>query len=355
MRYDLSQQEHSAISQRLQEIPSHPINLDNEELRVHGRSWTKEHMDALRVAPLDNLPLDRFFPPNYIPGDTDPVFSALAAEVTQLKEDDIRSFSLEKCSISAVGFINFFNHLAELVTTGEAILPEWSHGDSSSEVLSRPDEKDGADYTARSCLISLLIGIVTKPSLGEIVPGWEFTIGGRMKSCRIWLGTSGKVKALNDESITLNTWDSVTGESLTSPIPLISFEAKARRPGDPDPFNWDTFAQEVAKLLGQAMASCKKMHADWKDQDAWLISIHGTEVRLVTARFKEGYLRQVNSSMVARTEYLVVFRSRPFDLILDEGRVQAVKAIIALLHWIKSGSSLQSTIHGVLNAARSGA
>ncbi|KAJ9195145.1 hypothetical protein DTO164E3_6906 [Paecilomyces variotii] len=306
-------------------------------------------MDALRVAHLDNLPLDRFFPPDYIPGDTDP------AEVTQLKEDDIRSFSLEKCSISAVGFINFFNHLAELVTTGEAILPEWLHSDSSSEVLPTSDEKDGAEYTARSCLISLLVGIVAKPSLGEIVPGWEFIVSGRKKSCKIWLGNSGKVKAPNDEPITLRTWDSVTRENMISQIPLVSLEAKARRPGDPDPFNWDTFAQEVAKLLGQAMASCKEMHGGWKDQDAWLISIHGTEVRLVTARFKEGYLRQVNSSMVARTEYLVVFRSRPFDLILDEGRVQAVKAIVALLRWIKSGSSLQSTIHGVLNAARSGA
>lgn len=68
----LSQQEHSALSQRLREIPSQPINLENDELRVHGRSWTKEYMDALRVAHLDNLPLDRFFPPDYIPGDTDP-------------------------------------------------------------------------------------------------------------------------------------------------------------------------------------------------------------------------------------------------------------------------------------------
>ncbi|KAJ9193527.1 hypothetical protein DTO207G8_2472 [Paecilomyces variotii] len=348
MRYDLSQQEHSALSQRLREIPSQPINLDNDELRVHGRSWTKEHMDALRVAHLDNLPLDRFFPPDYIPGDTDPVFSSLAAEVTQLKEDDIRSFSVQKFSTTSGGFLDLFERLDRAVATSPAIIPGQVNSASCEDLSSSGDES-----TALSCLILLLFGIMRKPSLRKVVPGWEFTVG-RIKSCRIWLGTSGKVKAPNDEPITLRTWDSVTRESMISQIPLVSLEAKARRPGDPDPFNWDTFAQEVAKLLGQAMASCKEMHGGWKDQDAWLISIHGTEVRLVTARFKEGYLRQVNSSMVARTEYLVVFRSRPFDIITDEGRVQAVRAIIALLRWIKSGNSLQSTIQGVLNAARSG-
>ena len=72
MIYDLSQQEHSAISQRINELPSRPVNLDNDELRVSGSSWTKEHMDALRVANLDNLPLNRFFPSSWIPRDNDP-------------------------------------------------------------------------------------------------------------------------------------------------------------------------------------------------------------------------------------------------------------------------------------------
>lgn len=130
-------------------------------------------------------------------------------------------------------------------------------------------------------------------------------------------------------------------------------KAKRRCNGDQVKSNWDMLGQQVAELLGQAMVSCKEIYNHWRDQDAWIISIHGTVIRLVTARFREGYLRQVNSLMVRTNEYLVVFRSRPFNLKLDEDRIEAVRAIIALIRWIKSGSSEQATIRDVLANARS--
>lgn len=73
MIYNLSQKELSLIVQRLANLPPRHINLDNDDLRTTGgSSWTKEHMDALRVAYIDNLPLSRFFPSDHIPTDTDP-------------------------------------------------------------------------------------------------------------------------------------------------------------------------------------------------------------------------------------------------------------------------------------------
>ena len=104
------------------------------------------------------------------------VFRSIAAEVTQLKEDDIRSFSLEKLSIFGAKFRDFYNYLAESVTTGEATLPEWPQSSPSSGDLSSSGDEDQAEQSARSCLVSLVTGIVAMPTLLKIVPGWEFAV-----------------------------------------------------------------------------------------------------------------------------------------------------------------------------------
>lgn len=80
----------------------------------------------------------------------------------------------------------------------------------------------------------------------------------------------------------------------------------------------------------------------WKAQDAWCLSIHGTEIRLVTAHFSEMYLKMVNGVMMRPSEKLLVFRSQPLNLKYDHERPLAVKAIMALLKWLKSGQSQQA-------------
>lgn len=71
-------------------------------------------------------------------------------------------------------------------------------------------------------------------------------------------------------------------------------------------------AQEVGELLGQAMANCREtMTTGWKNQEAWSITIHGTEVRILTAFFTEQYLKYVNGPFMYLSEKLVVFRSVP--------------------------------------------
>ncbi|KAJ9370317.1 hypothetical protein DTO282E5_5026 [Paecilomyces variotii] len=346
MRYDISSREQSIIAQRLRDLPSPPIDLAQDELRKPGSSWTKKHMDALRVASIDDLLLSRFFSSSFLPKDDDRTFHSLANQVTHLSEDDIRSLSGDKLRSASPPFQFFFQHLGRAVSTKSAAIPGAVDYESSDDDLSSSGEEDQGESSSRSCLIALLSGILQHQSLAKVAPGWELAATKTMHATSGW-GPAIESK-LGMTALKRMFPDIVKAKRRHA-------GGQVRRAGDAERFNWDTLAQEVAELLGQAMTSCKKMHGGWKDQDAWIISIHGTQLRLVTARFKEGYLRQVNSSMVAQTEYVVVFRSRPFDLKLDEGRVQAVKAIIALLRWIKSGNSLQSTIRGVLNAAKSGA
>lgn len=97
------------------------------------------------------------------------------------------------------------------------------------------------------------------------------------------------------------------------------------------------------------MTSCMEAHGgQWKDQDSWCLSIHGTEIRPITAHFDEMYLKMINGIMMRPSQRLVVFRSQPFNLKYDDERPLAVKAIIALLNWLKSGQSEQAVLMSVL-------
>lgn len=87
------------------------------------------------------------------------------------------------------------------------------------------------------------------------------------------------------------------------------------------------------------MAHCKQAGGGWKDQEAWALTIHGTEVRLVTALFSQKYLQYVNGSFMYPTEHLVVFRSEPFNLKTDDGRAMALKAIFGLMEYLVTGAA----------------
>lgn len=49
-------------------------------------------------------------------------------------------------------------------------------------------------------------------------------------------------------------------------------------------------------------------------------------------------------------EHLVVFRSKPFNLKTDNGRKEAVKAVVLLLGYLKSGDAkMEGTAQGILD------
>ena len=72
MRYTLTEEEENALPEQKSLLPTGPSNMKNGLLHVSGSSWGKDHLKALRVLHLDDLPLERFFDANYLPDDSDP-------------------------------------------------------------------------------------------------------------------------------------------------------------------------------------------------------------------------------------------------------------------------------------------
>lgn len=103
-------------------------------------------------------------------------------------------------------------------------------------------------------------------------------------------------------------------------------------------------AQEFANLLRKAISTSQSVHRAWRTEEAWIISIRGTEVRLVTALFKRHYLASANSTSMDTHQRLVVFRSQPYSLKRREERQLALKAIFALCSYMKSGSGMDDYI-----------
>jgi hypothetical protein len=110
--------------------------------------------------------------------------------------------------------------------------------------------------------------------------------------------------------------------------------------GEQESFSPNVLAQEAGELLGQAMSHCKQIPGgDWQDQEAWGLTIHGTEVRLLACLVTKKYLSYLCSPFMRDSEHLVIFRSEPFNLKLDEERPKALKAVMALLLYLKSGKA----------------
>jgi hypothetical protein len=57
----------------------------------------------------------------------------------------------------------------------------------------------------------------------------------------------------------------------------------------------------------------------WRDQEAFVLSIHRTHLKLTAAYFIAEYLSYVNSPTMSETEKLWVRRSEPYDVKLKQG------------------------------------
>lgn len=75
---------------------------------------------------------------------------------------------------------------------------------------------------------------------------------------------------------------------------------------------------------------------EWSDQDAWLLPIHGTELKVLYAFFPKEYLASVNSPFMGKNKRAVVLESEPFNLKPAIGRKKSLKAIMALINWLKT-------------------
>ena len=64
-------------------------------------------------------------------------------------------------------------------------------------------------------------------------------------------------------------------------------------------------------------------HVNWKDQEAWCLTIHGVEMRVLTSFFTS-YLECVDGAYMDPTERLVVFINVPLEFKSKQGRVEGI-------------------------------
>lgn len=118
--------------------------------------------------------------------------------------------------------------------------------------------------------------------------------------------------------------------------------------GQPEPPNDKLLAQEFASLLGRAMMASQRFSKEWTDQEAWQLTIHGTEMRIMTACFSRDYLAAVNSSEMPLHQHVTVFRSSPINLKRVAERSQAVEAVMALTNYLRSGDAADGFLNPIL-------
>lgn len=109
-----------------------------------------------------------------------------------------------------------------------------------------------------------------------------------------------------------------------------------RRTGEAEDLILVILGQEFANLLGKVMTMSQKVFKEWRDQEAWMVTTHGTELKLVASHFTAEHMAKVSSRAIPTKFRKVVFRSGPFNLKLVEDRIEALRSLIALLCHLKS-------------------
>ena len=90
--------------------------------------------------------------------------------------------------------------------------------------------------------------------------------------------------------------------------------------------------QEFAELLAQAMMQSREVTENgWIDQEAFVINIHGTRLKITAARFEGEYMAMVNSNRMPVEMIQWVRRTSALDLRRVEDRVAMLKWLLGLL------------------------
>ena len=76
------------------------------------------------------------------------------------------------------------------------------------------------------------------------------------------------------------------------------------------------------------------MYFNPSDQEAYVLTIHGTPFRIVTARFSLEYLSHVPSPTMPLDQHLHVRRSRCYEMENPGDRVEALKACVGLVKYM---------------------
>jgi hypothetical protein len=89
----------------------------------------------------------------------------------------------------------------------------------------------------------------------------------------------------------------------------------------------------LVKLSSEHLAS--------SGQEAFVVSIHGTLIRISTIYFPEDYVQAVIAGDGGPLPSVAYYRlSEPWDLKDVNGRIEAARSLIGLMRYLKSGESL---------------
>ena len=77
----------------------------------------------------------------------------------------------------------------------------------------------------------------------------------------------------------------------------------------------------------------------WADQEAFVVSIHGTRLKITAAHFKEEYLKAVNSNTMPISHTQWLRRTYSLDLRKVQDRIEALRWLFGLLRYLHSGEA----------------
>ena len=125
-----------------------------------------------------------------------------------------------------------------------------------------------------------------------------------------------------------------------------------KRPsGEPEGWNPNIFAQEVAEMIGSMKTQMERINFHLPDQESFVISLHGAIFYVSTAYFSPdyiSYLKDDESPLVL--DYLWVRRSTHYDLKDKAGRKEALIILWALVCYIAGGEAKVNIIHAAIKA-----
>lgn len=112
----------------------------------------------------------------------------------------------------------------------------------------------------------------------------------------------------------------------------------------------DILGQEIAELLGQVMMQSRQVSGDdgWVDQEAFVVNIHGTRLKITAARFEGEYLAAVNSNTMPVSLTQWVRRTYALDLRRVQGRMEALRWLLGLVRYLYSGQAEIALLKKVL-------
>lgn len=124
--------------------------------------------------------------------------------------------------------------------------------------------------------------------------------------------------------------------------------------GQPEEYNTTSVAQEVAELVSQAQNEYKAEHGSNGDQESFVLTIHGTQVRLAAAYFTAEYLGYLESAEMSVDQYLYVRRSRFFEMKNPEDRKETLNMCIGLVEYLLSGYAVIEQVRDVAKKLKKG-